>query len=121
MPKCKTVVLVVDDDPAVCHALKFALELDGLIVHTYGSGAELLKHSELSRANCIILDLKMPGMDGFQVLERLAEYRVQVPVILIASSVTNRIRERATDAGVGDVIEKPLLDSALIKRIREIA
>jgi FixJ family two-component response regulator len=116
----KPMILVVDDDPAVRDSLKFSLELEGLTVHACGSGMALLDRSDLEQAGCIVLDYKMPGMDGFEVLEKLEERMIQVPVILIASSVPTRIRERASRAGVAHILEKPLLDTALIDRIREI-
>lgn len=116
----KPIILVVDDDPAVRDSLKFSLELDGLTVHTCDSGMALLDHPQLKQAGCIVLDYKMPEMDGFEVLERLGERQNQVPVILITGPVTIRIRERATRAGVAQILEKPLLDTALIDRIREL-
>ena len=117
MSSDRTTIMVVDDDPAVCDSLKFALELQGLTVHTCTSGSELLRHPDLGQARCLVLDYKMPEMDGFEVLDRL---EADVPVILIAGPVTSSIRERARHAGVRHVLEKPLLDSALIDRIREV-
>lgn len=117
----KPIILVVDDDPAVRDALKFSLEVEGLTVHTCGSGMALLSHPDLEQASCIVLDYKIPEMDGFEVLEKLEERSIQVPVILITSPVPTQIRARARRAGVGHILEKPLLDNALIERIREIA
>lgn len=120
MPTVKPIIIVVDDDPAVRDSLKFSLELEGLTVHTCDSGKSLLDHPQLKHAGCVVLDYKMPEMDGFEVLDRLGERQNQVPVILITGPVTVRIRERATRAGVAHILEKPLLDTALIDRIREI-
>lgn len=114
------VILVADDDPAVRDSLKFSLELEGLVVHTCSGGIALLEHPELSRADCIVLDYKMPGMDGFEVLERLKERKLSVPIILITSSATAAIRARADRAGVRHLLEKPLLDTVLIDRIQEV-
>jgi FixJ family two-component response regulator len=113
------VVLVVDDDPAVRDALKFAIELEGLQVQTCASGPELLAHPALGCARCIVLDYRMPVMDGFQALDCLARRGVRLPTILITTSVTDGIRERARHAGVAHIIEKPLLDGALMDRLRE--
>jgi FixJ family two-component response regulator len=120
MHTVKPIILVVDDDPAVRDSLKFSLELEGLTVHTCGSGMALLDRADLEQAGCIVLDYKMPGMDGLAVIEKLEERLIQVPVILIISSVPTQIRKRASRAGVAHILEKPLLGSALIDRIREI-
>lgn len=114
------IVLIVDDDQAVRDALKFSLELEGLKVHTCASGAELLEHPVLARARCLVLDYKMPVMDGFQALDSLAKRGVNLPTILITTSVTDGVRERARKAGIAHILEKPLLDGALMDRLKEL-
>jgi two-component system response regulator FixJ len=114
------IVLVVDDDLAVRESLKFALELEGLVVHACGSGMELLRHPDLSRARCLVLDYRMPVIDGFEVIEHLSALQVALPVILITSAATDALRERASKAGVRYVVEKPLSDSALLENIHDV-
>ncbi len=114
------IILVVDDDLAVRESLKFALELEGLVVHVCGSGMELLRHPDLSRARCLVLDYRMPVIDGFEVMEHLSALQVALPVILITSAATDALRERALKVGVRHVVEKPLSDSALLENIHEI-
>ena len=113
-------VLVVDDDPAVRDALKFSLELEGFRVHVCRSGEDLLTHPELGQSDCIVLDYKMPGMDGLEVLATLRSRAVTAPVILITGPVTETLRSRAMRAGARMVLEKPLLDGLLTDRIREV-
>jgi two-component system response regulator FixJ len=113
-------VLVVDDDLAVRESLKFSLELEGLEVYVCGDGADLLGHPHLIRADCLVLDCQMPGMDGFEVLNALKTRDCRVPVVLITSNATVAFRRRAAIAGVRHVVEKPLLDSALIESIADI-
>ena len=113
------IIMVVDDDEAVRESIKFALELEGLTVIACGSGAELLAHPDLNLAGCLVLDYRMPDMDGFQVVDRLAEHQVKVPIILITSPVTESFRRRAKAVGVRVVLEKPLLNGALVKGIQE--
>jgi two-component system, LuxR family, response regulator FixJ len=120
MTEGRDIVLVVDDDLAVRESLKFALELEGLAVRVCGSGEELLNHPDLHKARCVLLDYKMPVMDGLEVLEQLAARKMQVPVILITSRATNAILRRARAAGVRHVLEKPLLDGALLDRIQDV-
>jgi two-component system response regulator FixJ len=114
-------ILIVDDDSAVRDSLKFSLELEGLAVRVCSSGADLLRHPDLDQAQCLVLDYHMPSMDGFQLLEQLGRSDARPPVILITGPVTPRVREQAARAGVAHILEKPLLDSALIDRIREVA
>jgi two-component system response regulator FixJ len=113
-------ILVVDDDLAVREALKFALELEGLEVQACACGADLIDHPRLMHAACVVLDDQMPGMDGFEVLRALKTRDCRAPVILIAGNATPGVRRRAALAGVRHVVEKPLLDSALIESITDI-
>ena len=120
MTKPRDLILLVDDDLAVRESLKFALELEGLAVRAFSSGAELLRHPDLLRAGCLVLDYKMPEMDGFEVLSRLAARRVPLPVILITPDATGPVRRRAKAAGVRHVLEKPLSDSTLRDSIADV-
>ena len=115
----KTRVLVVDDDLAVCDALKFALELEGFCVETCNSGADLLAGTP--SADCLVLDYKMPGMDGLAVLAALTARQVDIPTILITAPLTQSIVDAARRAGVFCVLEKPLSDGVLLENIRHAA
>ena len=114
----RDIVLVLDDDEAVRESLKFSLELEGFAVRLCADGDELLAHPDLDRASCLILDYRMPAMDGFEVLARLAAKRATLPVILITSDVSSSLRSRAARVGVLQVLEKPLSDSALLENIQ---
>ncbi len=61
-------VLVVDDVPAVCSALKFSLELDGFAVRTFRGGAELLSATDLPRCGCLVVDYHLPALNGLDLL-----------------------------------------------------
>lgn len=113
----RDIVLVLDDDEAVRESLKFALELEGFAVRVCADGGELLAHPDLDRASCLVLDYRMPAMDGFEVLTHLAARGAELPVILITSNVSPSLRHRAAGAGVLQVLEKPLSDSALLENI----
>lgn len=120
MSSVEKVILVADDDTAVREALKFSLELEGFTVHVCRRGEELLAHPALSRCDCIVLDYRMPGLDGLQVLEKLQDGGSKAPVIFIAGPVTRTLRAQAMRAGAHDVLEKPLLDGELVTKVREI-
>jgi len=114
------VVLVIDSDLAVREALKFALEIEGFVVHLCGSGLELATHPDLRRADCLVLEDKMPLMNGLSVLDRLIEHDFQAPIILMTSHITDGLRRRAVQAGVRHVLEKPFLNGALVDSIHEV-
>jgi FixJ family two-component response regulator len=116
----KVVILVADDDPAVRKALKFSLELDGFEVHSCANGEELLNHPKLKACDCVVLDYKMPGMNGLEVLEKLKAAQIDTPVIFITGPVTKDLRERAMRKGARLVMEKPLLDKSLSNKIHEL-
>jgi len=111
-------IVVVDDDEAVRGSLKFALEIEGFAVRTYPKGDDLL--GDLCRADCacFIIDQKLPGMNGLDVVAKLRKERIAAPVILITSQPTSVVQQLAAQAGV-PIVEKPLLGNALIERVRD--
>ena len=78
-------VLVVDDDAAVRHALKFALELEGLSVRLYQGGEEVLADADLPSTGCLVVDHFMPAMTGVELIEGLRRRAVALPAILITA------------------------------------
>jgi FixJ family two-component response regulator len=111
------VIVVVDDDAAVRGSLKFALEIEGFAVRTYPKGADLLDDLRLADCACFIIDQKLPGMNGLDVVAELRKGHIAAPVILITSAPNNMVQQRAAQAGV-PIVEKPLLGNALIDRVR---
>ena len=114
----RPMIAVVDDDPAVCGSLKFALELEGFAVRTYHSGAELIHVGDFEGFDCFVVDQRMPGMTGMELVEALRARRVLTPVILIISHPNAALSARAQKAAI-PIVEKPLLGNALVERIRE--
>ena len=113
-------VLIVDDDKAVREALEFALRLQGFNVYAYSGGDELLAGIDLEHAGCLIVDDKMPNMDGLELIGRLRERRIPVPAILMTTHATDRLHARAAVAGVRVVLEKPFLENALAASIETL-
>jgi two-component system, LuxR family, response regulator FixJ len=112
------VIAVVDDDPAVCGSLKFALELEGFVVRAYGSAAEFLGADDFATCDCLVIDQRMPGMSGMELIARLRRLEVWTPAILLLSQPSLAVAARAAKAEV-PIVEKPLLGNALLERIRE--
>ncbi|MDN5004223.1 response regulator [Bradyrhizobium sp. GCM10027634] len=114
----RPVVYVVDDDDAVLGSLRFLLETDGFAVRTFRSATALLNATSSSRADCYVIDYKMPGINGIDLAGRLRQFDADTPVILITGYPDGNISARAAAAGIKEVILKPLLDENLLKRIR---
>src|SRR5690348_12905306 len=117
----KIVILVADDDPAVRDALGFSLRLEGFDVRVCRDGKELLGHPALNECDCIILDYKMPGLSGLDVLRQLHLKDVRAPVILVTGPLTEGLRRQALMAGARRVLEKPLLGGMLTQQILELS
>jgi len=112
------VVVIVDDDPAVCSSLKFSLELEGFVVRTYGSAAELFHAGDIGSCDCFVVDQRMPGMTGMELIGKLRDQQIRTPAILLISQANPALTARAAMAAV-PIVEKPLLGNTLVERIRE--
>lgn len=112
------VIVVVDDDPAVCGSLKFSLELEGFTVRTFRNGADLLRDGNWHDCNCFVIDQRMPGMSGMDLIAKLRERKVATPAILIISQPSDALSARAAAVAV-PIVEKPFLNNMLVERIRE--
>ena len=112
------VVLVVDDDDAVRGALKFALEVEGFRVQVYPGPEALLADENLPDKGCLVVDYRMPGIDGLELIARLKSRGVTLPVFLICSCMTCDLESRALRLGVREVFEKPLSD--LVTSVRHL-
>jgi FixJ family two-component response regulator len=111
-------VLIVDDDAAVRASLKFALEVEGFQVKLYDRGAALLADANLPERACLVIDYRMPDIDGIELIERLRHLNVTLPAILITVRATKQLRMLAQRLGLTAVLEKPLSDSVLVDSIR---
>jgi len=118
LSKPPPIVAVVDDDIAVCNSLKFVLELEGFTVRTYASGAELLRAGDVGICDCFVVDERMPGMSGLDVIAEMRDRHISAPAILIISQPSARVSARAAKSSVS-IVEKPLLGNTLVDKIRE--
>lgn len=117
MAKSVGSVIIVDDDPAVLHSLKFALEVEGFDVHTYSSGRELLAEAIRPPKACLVINYVMPEMNGLDLLKKLREQKFCLPAIMITDNITDAVRRGAKVLGLQHVLEKPLLDNSLLSII----
>lgn len=107
-------VYVVDDDRDVRRSLSFMLGAAEIRSHPYGSGVDFLEAQPDLEPGCILLDLRMPQMDGFHVMDALAERNVDWPVIVMTGHGEVPIAVRAMKKGAVDFIEKPFSEQALL-------
>ncbi|HYD27065.1 response regulator FixJ [Brevundimonas sp.] len=112
------IVHVVDDDPAIRDSLAFLLDTAGLVSRTYESAAALLAYADNLAAGCIVTDVRMPDMNGLEMVRRLSEMGVRHPVIVMTGHADVPLAIEAVRAGVKDFIEKPFDDEALLTSIR---
>jgi FixJ family two-component response regulator len=114
------VVCIVDDDSAVRNALKFALEAEGLLVRTYDGPVSLLEDRHLPPFGCLVIDYRMPVMDGLELTAALRERGLYGPAIMITGRANKELRARAEKLGIRKLLEKPLSGSALVDAIRAV-
>jgi two-component system response regulator FixJ len=100
-------VHLVDDDDAVRRSVGFMLKTSGHRVLSYASGLDLLAASKVLAEGCILMDIRMPGMDGLEVQEALRERGVALPVVIMTGHGDIALAVRAMKAGAIDFIEKP--------------
>lgn len=110
---------LIDDDAGVRRSLAFMLKTSGHRVQSYESGMELLKRVGQLEKGCILLDIRMPGMDGLEVQQALHENGVGLPIIIMTGHGDVGLAIRAMKAGAVDFIEKPFAKETLISSIEE--
>ena len=110
------ILILVDDDNAVLSALKFAFEVEGFDVRAYADGESLLSAPGIPGRGCLVLDYKLPGLNGLQLLRRLRRRGVTLPAVLITTPEPLVVAEAA--AADVPIVEKPLMTSALLDTVR---
>jgi FixJ family two-component response regulator len=110
-------ISIVDDDESVREALKSFLKSAGFEAEAFASAEELLSSGHLSGAACLILDVRMPGMSGVELQDRLTASQERVPIIFISAHADDEARERALASGAVDFLQKPFSDEALLNAI----
>jgi FixJ family two-component response regulator len=113
----KAVVYVVDDDVDVLKSLRFLLETEGFDVRTFGSGTALLDAPADGGIDCLVIDYKMADIDGIELAQLLRERRVTAPIVLITGYPDDRIRSKASAAGIAEVLLKPHIEDSLVRSV----
>jgi FixJ family two-component response regulator len=112
------ILILVDDDSAVLNALKFAFEVEGFDVRTFADAESLLAAPAVPELGCLVLDYKLPGLNGLQLLRRLRRRGVTLPAVLITTPEPIVLAQAA--AANVPIVEKPLLTGALLDVVSEL-
>jgi len=116
MPKSR--ILVIDDEAAIRDSLRMTLEYEGYEFLGAATGQEGLALAEREAPDLVLLDVKMPGMDGIEVLERLRNMNDQLPIVVISGHGTISTAVEATKKGAWDFIEKPFASERVLVSLR---
>src|SRR5262245_50753338 len=112
-------VFVVDDDPAIRSTLKLLCESIKIPVSTFASAQVFLDTCDADARGCIILDIRMPGVNGMALLQKLREAELTLPVLILTSYGTVELAVRAMKAGAVNFLEKPVNDQVLLDHIQQ--
>ena len=111
-------VFIVDDDAALRAMLRHVTQSVGLVTEDFASGVEFLAAVDGERPGCVMLDLRLPGMSGFEVLAELRGRDVQMPAIVMTGYADVDVAVKAMRAGAHDFVEKPFGGQAILERIQ---
>jgi two-component system, LuxR family, response regulator FixJ len=107
---------VVDDDPSVREALQALLRSAGFAVESFASAEDFLRLAERSDFDCLLLDVRMPGMSGLELQEHLASSGSRIPVLFMSAHADASLRTRA-GGGAVRLLQKPFSEDALLEAI----
>jgi len=113
-----TIVHVIDDDEAVRQSIEFLLGTSGITARTYDSVSAFLNALPTIDSGCIITDVRMPGISGIDLLRRLGEMRIKMPVIVITGHGDVPLAVEAMKIGAIDFLEKPFADDLLLASVQ---
>lgn len=112
------VVHLIDDDEGVRHSLAFLLTTSGFAVRVYASAQAFLDGSDSAQPGCVITDIRMPGLDGLELLRALNSRGAAFPVVVMTGHGDVPIAVEAMKAGAVDFLEKPFGDDVLLNAVR---
>lgn len=111
-------VFLVDDDPGVRQSLQCVLESTGLHIEAFSTADDFLAHYDNSHPSCVILDLRMPGMTGEQLLQHLQQNHIDIPVIIITAHGDIPTAVRSMRLGALDFCQKPVDPDTLLALVK---
>ena len=112
-------IYLVDDDEAVRDSLGMLFKSIGLAHESYSSALDFLERYDAARHSCLVADIRMPGLSGLELQQRLNDQRAEIPVIFITGHGDVPMAVTAMKSGAADFIQKPFRDQDLIDRINK--
>ena len=113
-------VLLVEDDPTTLQSIKMMLESEGMVVDTTDLGEDGLEIGKVYEYDIIILDIMLPDIDGFEVLRRLRDSRIDTPVLILSGLTEPENKVKGLGSGADDYLTKPFDKKELLARIQAI-
>ncbi|MCW8933627.1 MAG: response regulator [Gammaproteobacteria bacterium] len=110
---------IVDDDNAIRQSLSLLMKSEGIPVKVYESAESFLNSYKQNKGECLLLDIRMPGMSGLELLDELRDLDISIPVIFITGHGDVSMAVQAMKAGATDFIEKPFDSDYLIRRTKD--
>jgi FixJ family two-component response regulator len=114
----KPIIYIVDDDESVLRAMKRLILSMNMDVESFASGREFLDSDYRDQNACLIVDVKIPGMSGMELQQKLVDKGSKLPVIFITAFDTEETRDQAKKAGAAGYFQKPVDDQALLDSIQ---
>ena len=111
-------ISVIDDDDSVRESLQGLIRSVGFAVEVFASAEEFLQSDYLHQTHCLILDVRMPGMNGLELQRELTDTHCEIPVIFITAHGNESARTQALKNGAVDYLCKPFSEDALLNAIR---
>ena len=111
-------VAIVDDDESVRSALQGLMKAEGLPARAFASAEEFLSSGQQNHTACLIADIRMPGMSGLDLQERLNSEHHRIPIIFITAHGDTNMRMQALRAGAVEFLAKPFNDDVLLDHVR---
>jgi FixJ family two-component response regulator len=111
-------VYIIDDDRMARESLQWLIESAGLTAKVYASGMDFLQEVDGSMSGCVLLDVRMPDINGMELHAKLRQQNVLLPVIIVTGHADVAMAVRAMKAGAHDFIEKPYNDALMLERVQ---
>lgn len=115
--KAKRLIAIVDDDRSVLVSTSVLLAALGYVTTQHSSGEQFLEAEDLDKIDCLVLDVRMPGMSGLELQKELSEREISIPIVFITAHGDIPMAVNAIRAGAADMIEKPFTQDELTESI----